>query len=359
MLCWLTTTLHSLFAEKRVKMGSIADVKGVKTGHAGDPKGVTGFTVVLCEDGAAGSVAVMGGAPGTRETDLLRPSFTVTKIHGVFLSGGSAFGLNAAEGVVRYLEEKDIGFDTQVAKVPIVAGAVIFDLGVGDPKVRPTGEMAYEACVNAWKPQVFSGNVGAGTGATVGKFMGPQYMMKSGLGNSAVKLQDRITVGCTMVVNAAGDVYHPETGEILAGAYDRDNCRFLGYRNRDSEQLSKSSGLAGKNTTIGVVATDADLTKEECRRVAIMAMGGLAQVIRPSFTPFDGDAIFVISTGKAQDQDCSVSALANELRASLVAEVGIAAQKVVVDAVLNAVTSCKGLAGIPARPDINLGQCYQ
>ncbi|MGI6164087.1 MAG: P1 family peptidase [Bacillota bacterium] len=334
-------------------MSSIADVNGIKLGHASDAKGITGFTVVLCEDGAAGSVAVFGGAPGTRETDLLRPSFTVGRVHSVFLSGGSAFGLNAAEGVVRYLEEKNIGFDTQIAKIPIVAGAVIFDLGIGDPKSRPTPEMAYQACLDAGHYHSESGNIGAGMGATVGKLFGPHYMMKSGLGNSSLKLSDGYTVGCVIVANAAGDVFNPETGRPVAGAYDGMKKRFLSLVSPTSGASVSNCGpgdLVGRNTTIGVVATDAELTKDECRRVAIMAMGGLARAIRPSFTPFDGDTIFVLSTGR-------VHALQNngpgsEFRAELVAQIGIAAQEAVVKAVLDAVTSCKGIAGIPAMADI-------
>ncbi len=334
-------------------MGSIADVDGIKLGHAGDAKGITGFTVVLCEDGAAGSVAVFGGAPGTRETDLLRPSFTIGKVHSVFLSGGSAFGLNAAEGVVRYLEEKGIGFDTQIARIPIVAGAVIFDLGIGDPKSRPTPEMAYQACLDARRYHSESGNRGAGMGATVGKLFGPHYMMKSGLGNSSLKLGDGYTVGCVIAVNAAGDVYNPETGRPVAGAYDGMKKRFLNFSPpTPGAPVSNCTpgDLMGRNTTIGVVATDAELTKDECRRVAIMAMGGLARAIRPSFTPFDGDTIFVLSTGRAHAPQNN--APGSEFRALLAAQIGTAAQEAAVTAVLDAITSCKGMAGIPAAADI-------
>jgi L-aminopeptidase/D-esterase-like protein len=333
-------------------MGSVADVNGIKLGHAGDGKGVTGLSVVLCEGGATGSVVVLGGAPGTRETDLMQPSFTVGKVHSVFISGGSAFGLNAAEGIVRYLEEKGIGFDTQVAKVPIVAGAVIFDLGIGDSKSRPTPEMAYRACLDAGRPDPGSGNVGAGIGATVGKLMGPHYMMKSGLGNSALNLSSGFTVGCVAAVNAAGDVYDPGTGRQLAGAYDRRNRKFLGPFHKTSGILAPGCDLIGRNTTIGVVATDAGLTKEECRRVAVMATGGLARVIRPSFTPFDGDTVFVLSTGKVHAPENS--AAFGEFRASLVFQIGVAAQEAVAAAVLDAVTSSKRLCGIPAKADIQL-----
>jgi L-aminopeptidase/D-esterase-like protein len=333
-------------------MGSISDVKGIKVGHAVDSQGITGISVVLCEDGAVGSAVVVGGAPGTRETDLLRPSYTTNEVHGVFLTGGSAFGLNAAEGIVRYLEERQIGFDTGIAKVPIVAGAVIFDLGVGDPRCRPTPDMAYAACVDAGRGEPLSGNVGAGIGATVGKLFGPEYLMKSGLGNGYVQLENGVSVGCVMVVNAVGDVYDPGTGQILAGAYDRKSRRFLNCGN-PQESGGRPGGfedLAGRSTTIGVVATDAPLTKEECRRVAIMALGGLAQAIRPVFTPFDGDTIFVVSTGKSGHGSLESSGL----RAPLVSQIGIAAQHVVRVAVVDAVTGCRGLAGIPARCDLGL-----
>ena len=245
-------------------MSSIADVLGIKVGHISDSERLTGFTVVLCEKGATGSVVVLGGAPGTRETDLMRPSFTVSKVHGVFLAGGSAFGLNAASGVVRYLEEKGVGFDTGVHKVPIVAGAVIFDLDIGDPLGRPTPDMAYIACVNSEEGTSESGNVGAGTGATVGKSMGPQYRMKSGLGNSLISVPDGFKIGCVIAVNALGNVFDFRTGRELAGAYDRESKRFVGLSSKlpqNSPPNMDAGGLCGKNTTIGVVATDAGLKK--------------------------------------------------------------------------------------------------
>ncbi|QUL97769.1 MAG: P1 family peptidase [Candidatus Fermentithermobacillus carboniphilus] len=336
--------------------GSITDVPGIKVGNSQDLSGITGFTVVLCEEGATAGVEVMGGAPGTRETDLLRPPYTVEKVHAVFLSGGSAFGLNAAEGVVRYLEEKGAGFDTGVAKVPIVAGAVIFDLGIGDPKCRPTPDMAYQACLDSSSGKLRSGNVGAGTGATVGKLFGPDYAMKSGLGNSSVKTPGGFTVGCIAAVNAVGDVYVPFTGEIVAGAFDRQRRRFLAELYGEPEaylgalgfsRLLESQGKCrpeGTNTTVGVVATDAPLTKAECARVAIMAMGGLAQTVRPSFTPFDGDTFFIMATGKKSD---GVPEKAGGIRQALVSEIGMAAQRAVVLAILDAVVSADSLAGFP------------
>jgi len=330
------------------QLGSIAEVTGIKVGHAQDQDGLTGFTVVLCEKGATASVEVVGGAPGTRETDLLRPSFTVSKVQAIFLSGGSAFGLNAASGVVRYLEEKGVGFDAGIAKVPIVSGAVIFDLGIGDPTSRPTIQMAYEACVKAKKRSWPSGNIGVGTGATVGKLFGPRYSMKAGLGNSCLKTKSGFAVGCLIVVNALGDVYDPRTGKIIAGAFDLEKKRFLAKSlEREKDCLGaisvsqKGPGFLGTNTTIGVIATDAPLTKEECNRVAKMAIGGLAQTIRPSFTPFDGDAIFVLSTSDIADKRIN----AGYLRSSLVLEIGICAQTAVVLSVLDAVVSASSAGG--------------
>lgn len=339
----------------RIFVPGITDVSGIRLGHSSDGQKVTGFTVVLCEKGATGSAIVAGGAPGTRETDLMRPSFTVNQVHGVFLTGGSAFGLNAASGVVRYLEEKGVGLDTGVAKVPIVAGAVIFDLDVGDPSGRPTPDMAYIACVNSEDDCApSSGNVGAGMGATVGKLMGPEYRMKSGLGDVSLSLPQGITVGCVMVVNALGDVFDPRNGRQLAGAYDRQANKFIGPFAQDlsdspSHEL-ESPPPFGRNTTIGVIATDAALTKEECHRIAIMSMGGLARTIRPCFTPFDGDTIFVLSTGEYDGDNVPPSS--GELRAPLVAQIGMAAQEAVSAAVIQAVTSCQSVAGILARSDI-------
>lgn len=364
-------------------MGAITDVSGIKVGNAQDLSGITGITVVVCKDGATASVQVLGGAPGTRETDLLRTSYTVSTVHAVFLAGGSAFGLNAADGVVRYLEEQGVGFDTGIARVPIVPGAVIFDLGIGNPAARPTAEMAYRACVNASSDPPESGNAGAGTGATVGKGFGPQYCMKSGLGTSSIRTPTGHTVGALLSLNALGDIYDPASGRIVAGAYDRGRGAFLAelhlphHRTNGANRINganeangvnkaneankvneanKANGVnggepalrLGQNTTIGVVATDCALSKEECERIALMAMGGLAQAVRPSFTPFDGDTLFVLSTGKGSALPPATAGL----RPRLVAEIGMAAQVAVVQAVLDAVRSAKSMAGIPSLSDI-------
>lgn len=333
-------------------------------GNAQNLLGLTGVTVVLCEEGATASVQVLGGSPGTRETDLLRSYNTVDAVHGVFLAGGSAFGLGAAEGVMRYLEERHIGFDTGIARVPIVPGAIIFDLGVGNPASRPTADMAYRACLDASSKPPKSGNVGAGAGATLGKLHGPRHLMKSGLGNSSVRTESGYTVGAIVVVNPLGDVYDPDSGQIVAGAYDRHSGRFIGI----------SGGVQpspGGNTTIGVVATDCALSKEECGRVALMAMGGLAQAIRPCFTPYDGDTLFVLSTSLGEEATSGGSATLGQVpdetggagkkrppwtgrrfSADITAEIGIGAQKAVVLAVLDAVRSAEGVLGIPAARDV-------
>jgi L-aminopeptidase/D-esterase-like protein len=324
--------------------GTIADVPGIAVGNAQDLVGLTGITVVLCPEGARAGVSVMGGAPGTRETDLLRPTFTVDTIHAVFLAGGSAFGLNAAEGIVRYLEERGVGFDTGVARVPIVSGAILFDLGVGSPTARPTADMAYRACQDAGSKPPRSGSYGAGTGATVGKLMGPGYAMRSGLGNSCVTTPRGFKVGAIIAVNAAGDVYHPTTGRIIAGAYDREKKRFVAEGAQGLPPVAQEQLYPPMitSTTIGGIATDALLTKEECNRVAIMAMGGMAQVIRPSFTPYDGDTLFVMSTGQSAVCSKDSSEHARPFRAQdrgeLVTEIGIAAQQATAAAIIDAVT---------------------
>jgi len=352
---------------------SITDVRGIRVGHAGDLSGITGVTVVLCEKGATAGGVVLGGAPGTRETDLLSPINTVDKVHAVFLSGGSAFGLDAASGIVRYLEGKGIGFDTGVARVPIVTGAILFDLGIGDPKARPTPEMAYAASRDASSGPSPSGNVGAGLGATVGKLYGPGFAMKSGLGTWSLETRRGFTVGSVVAVNALGDIYDPETGRLVAGAFDREKRMFLSRDSRKTERgdlwtKGGSPPFPGTNTTIGVVAVDAYLSKAECHRIALMAAGGLARCIRPSFTPFDGDAVFVLATGE-KDRSCRDASVSEEdghqgprlegsadpekdSRALLTLEVGRAAQECLALSVLDAVLSSESLGGYPGLKDI-------
>ncbi|MFZ5974180.1 MAG: P1 family peptidase [Bacillota bacterium] len=278
--------------------GGICDVAGIEVGHAQDGKARTGCTVILCRAGAVAGVDVRGGAPGTRETDLLRPGRLVEKVHAVVLAGGSAFGLDAAGGVMRYLEEKGIGFDVGVARVPIVPAAVIFDLGVGDPAVRPDAQMGYAACRNASRGNTEQGAVGAGCGATVGKALGPEYAMDGGIGTASVELQGGITVGAAVAVNALGDVIDPVSQAIIAGARNPDGIGFA-----DSAQIIKagaSKAAIGANTTIGVVATNARLGCAQANRLASVAHNGLAMCIRPCHTMLDGDTIFALSTGDAE-----------------------------------------------------------
>lgn len=306
---------------------TLTAVPGLRVGHAQDEAALTGCTVILCDGpsgaGAVGGVDQRGGAPGTRETDLLRPMHRVERIHGVLLTGGSAFGLNAAEGVMRYLEERGIGYDVDVARVPIVPAAVIFDLALGRADVRPTAEMAYQACLAASAAPVLEGNVGAGTGATVGKIMGMPTAMKAGVGSACVELAPGLFVGAIAVVNALGDVIDPPSGQIIAGA--RSETGFADTL-RVMQQLMTRSRAAESNTVIGVVATNARLTKEDTNKVAQMAQDGLARAIRPAHTLFDGDTIFALSTGDYPADVNVVGAFAAEVFAQAIVRGAQAAQ---------------------------------
>lgn len=282
-------------------------VPGVKVGHATDEKNGTGCTVVRVEEGAVGGVVVRGGAPGTRETDLLDPSNLVERVHSVVLSGGSAYGLDSATGVMRYLEEHGYGLDVGVARVPIVPAAVLFDLAYKNAAVRPDARMGYEAAAQATDEPVEEGSVGAGTGATVGKLLGPDGASKGGLGSYAVDLGDGIVVGAIVAVNAVGEVRNPETNEWLAGTRDPKTNEVIDSR---AYLLAHGTGhaLAGANTTIGVVATNARLTKAEAKKVASLAHNAFATTIHPAHTMMDGDTIFVLSTG---DEETSVDRVGN------------------------------------------------
>jgi L-aminopeptidase/D-esterase-like protein len=320
-------------AGMKTDSGTITDVPGIRVGHASHLDGLTGCTVVLCEKGAMGGVDQRGGAPGTRETDLLRPCHLVEKVHAVLLAGGSAFGLAAADGVVRYLEEKGVGFKAGVARVPIVPAAILFDLDIGDPLVRPDAAMGYAACQAASDHAIEMGNVGVGAGATAGKILGPKRAMKSGLGTASVSLGGGLLVGAIVAVNPFGDVVHPNTGEILAGT------RKLASDDV-ADTLATMRGLVGKaalrlasSTVIGVVATNARLTKEEANKVAQMAQDGIARTVRPSHTMFDGDTLFALATG-AKRADVNL--------------VGSYAAEVVAAAILNATFSAEGVGGLPS-----------
>jgi L-aminopeptidase/D-esterase-like protein len=317
--------------------GTITDVPGIRVGHATDPIGLTGCTVVLCEKGAVGGVDQRGGAPGTRETDLLRPLHLVQELHAVLLAGGSAFGLAAADGVMRYLEERGVGFDAGFARVPIVPAAILFDLHLGDPKARPDAAMGYAACQAATDGPVAEGNVGAGTGAIAGKIVGTGRAMKSGLGTAAVSLGGGIVVGALVVVNPFGDVVDPETGRILAGARKP-------HANQPADTLSVMRGMVGRaalrfgsSTVVGVVATSARLTKDEANKVAQMAQDGIARAVRPAHTLFDGDTLFALATG---DRSADVNL------------VGAYAAEVVAEAIGRAVRAAEGAGGLPAYRDL-------
>jgi L-aminopeptidase/D-esterase-like protein len=315
-------------------MPSITDVPGIRVGHATDPVGLTGCTVVLCEAGATVAGEVRGGAPGTLETDALDPANLIQQAHGVLLTGGSAYGLAAAAGVMRYLEERNVGYDTRVARVPIVPAAVIFDLGIGDPRARPDAAMGYAACVNATTGPVEEGSVGVGTGATVGKVLGPDRAMKGGVGSWTVSLYDGALVGALVVVNALGDVID-ERGEVLAACRDTD-----GRLVRAADELTRRPPAAvfATNTTLAVVATSAALSKAEAWRIAIQGHAGLSRAIAPSHTLFDGDSVFVLATGATGTSDLT--------------SLGEAAAQAVAVAARRAVRVCRGMGGIPGYVDL-------
>ncbi|GKZ04700.1 peptidase [Paraclostridium bifermentans] len=289
---------------------NILDVKGIKVGQVEDKEGLTGCTVIICEDGGVCGVDVRGSAPGTRETDLLDPINMVQKVHAIVLSGGSAFGLESTCGVSRYLEEKGIGFDVGVAKVPIVTGAVLFDLGVGDPKCRPNIEMGYKACQIANNIELKQGNYGAGCGATVGKIRGSEFCTKGGIGSYSIKLDNGLVVSAIIAVNAFGDVY--ENGQVIAGVLNDDKNDFLNTYDLMKKGVNKG-GFNIDNTTIGAVVTNAKLSKAECKKISQMAHNGFAKSIFPIHTPHDGDTIFTLATGEVETDITLLGSIASEV----------------------------------------------
>lgn len=301
---------------------TLTDVPGLEVGHAQDSEALTGCTVILCRKGAVGGVDVRGSAPGTRETDLLNPLNLVEKVHAVMLAGGSAYGLDAAGGVMRYLEERRIGFNTGAGLVPIVPAAILFDLGLGRGDVRPDAAMGYRACESASTGRVAEGNVGAGTGASVGKLFGAKQAMKSGLGSASIPIGGGIVVGAIVAVNAFGDVIDPNNGQIVAGLRSAEIGPFHigapGYF-ADTLEMMKSTlgrGVLGfatrSNTVLAVVAVNADLGKAEANKMAQMAHDGLARTIRPAHTMLDGDTIFALATGGHKVDVTTVGAFAAE-----------------------------------------------
>lgn len=318
-------------------------VEGIKVGHHTLAGRLTGCTVVLTEAGAVAGVDVRGGAPGTRETDLLNPTKSVQQVHAIVLAGGSAFGLDAASGVMRYLSERDIGYDMRVAKVPIVPAAILFDLGIGDdPTIRPTAECGYLAASAATAGPVTEGNVGAGAGATLGKMGGPGRAMKGGTGSASISLPNGLVVSALVAVNAVGDVIDPATGQVVAGVRSED-----GRSLADARVLLRAGGTTrsrqGENTTIGVVATNARLDQAQATVMAQMAHDGFARAIAPAHTPNDGDAIFALATG-AYDQPISVST------------VGALAADVMAEAIVRAARAATGIPGYPAARDLQAGR---
>jgi L-aminopeptidase/D-esterase-like protein len=311
-------------------------IEGIKVGHSQNLEAATGCTVILCEEGATAGVDVRGGAPGTRETDLLNPVNLIEKVHAIFLAGGSAFGLDTAAGIMQYLEEKQIGFDVNVTRVPIVCGAVLFDLNIGDHRIRPDKEMGYQACLNAGRMEFRQGNIGAGTGATVGKIRGMKRAMKSGLGSYALQI-DTLNIGALVAVNCLGDVIDPNTGERLAGPLNED-MRTLGNTEEIMvESYAKQKNLFASNTTIGVVATNAELTKSQATKVASMAQDGYARTMRPAHAMVDGDTTFTVATGRVRS-DVNV--------------IGLLAARAVERAVVSAVKNATCLRGFKCYADL-------
>lgn len=314
----------------------ITDIPGIKVGHYTDREAATGCTVILCEPGAVAGVDVRGSAPGTRETDLLRPMNLVEQVQAILLSGGSAFGLDAASGVMRYLEEQGFGYETIVAKVPIVPAAILFDLAIGSSNIRPGDEEGYQACLAAGSGKVAEGCVGAGTGATVGKLLGMERATKSGLGTASQEIAEGIIVAALVAVNAFGDVIDPTSGRILAGLRHPENRSFLSTAELLKKGYKRRIPLP-ENTTIGVIATNARLNKEQANKLAQMAQDGIARTINPCHTMYDGDVLFALSFGdKVGD----------------VTVIGSVAAEVVAKAITRAVLQAETIAGIPAAKDI-------
>ena len=320
-------------------LGNLCDVPGVLVGHATDYVGLTGCTAVLFDApaGAVVGVDVRGSSPGTRETDLLSATGRVDQTHALLLTGGSAFGLGAVDGVMSLLEERGVGYDVRVARVPIVPGAVVFDLAVGDPSARPGPAMGYEAASLAESGPFEQGTVGAGTGTTVGKVLGLERAMKGGLGSASVTLPGGVVVAALAVVNAFGDVRDPSTGGIVAGPRLED-----GTLADSVEHLAEAESFVrwGENTTLGILATNARLSRPEATKVAQMAQDGLARTVSPVHTSVDGDVVFAASVGGRES-----IMMAPDV-------VGAWGARVVAEAVLRAVREARGVPGIPAASEL-------
>ncbi len=324
----------------RTDGGSLTAVTGIEVGHFTLTARPTGCTVILARNGAVGGVDVRGGAPGTRETDLLDPVNSVQRVNAVVLSGGSAFGLDAASGAVQYLDERNVGYKVGDINVPIVVGAILYDLSVGgNPKIRPSADCGYQAATVASSRPVLEGNVGAGAGATVGKLRGFGRAMKAGLGTASITLPDGLTVAALVAVNAVGDVIDPSTGDVVAGVRSPEGDRLIDARTLIRSGLSNRSSPGG-NTMIGVVATNAILTKAQVTKVAQMAHAGIARTIYPAHTPADGDTMFSLATGTYAG-------------AADPGTIGALAAEVVARAVVRGARAASGLPGLPAASDLS------
>ncbi len=317
------------------KHDAITAVAGLAVGHWTDLEGATGCTVVLCPEGAVASADVRGGAPGTREIELLRSGSLVERVHAVLLSGGSAYGLDAATGVMRWLEERGRGFQVSAGVVPIVPAAVLFDLSIGRADARPDASAGYAACQSAAFGPVTEGSVGAGAGATVAKALGPERALKGGIGTAAERTASGITIGALIAVNSFGEIVDPDSGRVVAGPRGEAPGSFADTLEALRETPPLSPFAQQPNSTIGVVATDAVLTKEQAYRLAIMAQAGLTRAVRPAHTPVDGDTIFALATG---GNDTPTDVL----------QLGALAARAVERAIVRAVTMATGLAGVPS-----------
>ena len=331
-------------SQTAVRSKGLTEVDGLRVGQFTLAARPTGCTVVLVDgEGAVGGVSQRGASPGTRETDLLNPLNLVDKVNAIVLAGGSAYGLDAAQGVVRFLEERKIGWNVGAAGVvPIVPAAILFDLGFGgDPTIRPTADCGYRAVQAATDGPVQEGNVGAGAGATLGKVAGRERSMKSGLGSAAIRLPNGLVVGALVAVNAVGDVIDPATGNVVAGVRTTDGKGLADARKllRDGSLLRAVLPRATENTTIAVVATNARLTKAEVSRVALMADDGLARAISPSHTIGDGDTVFSLATGRFSGQaDASI--------------IGALAADVLAEAIVRAAAQAQSLGGLPSAREL-------
>ncbi len=320
------------------RLDAITDVAGIKVGHWTDRRAATGCTVVLYEKGAVGGVDVRGAAPGTYETDALRPGYMVPNVYAIFLTGGSAFGLDSAAGIMRWCEEHGIGYAFGGSVIPIVSGAVIFDLGIGRRDVRPNAESGYQAAAAAQAGRVPEGTVGVGTGATVAKLMGRESALKGGVGTASESLDEGIVVGALVAVNAVGDIIDSRDGSTIAAPRAEDGS----FADTLAVLRSGRRRPAEGNTTIGVVATNARLTKEQSNRLASVAHDGIARAIRPAHTQGDGDTLFAMATGEREIKAGRMIALE--------ALTALAVERAIVKGVLAA----KSLAGVPSVRDVRM-----